>query len=81
MKNDSRYQCIDHKLNIVCVGCVKALIAQHEILLKFVNKHASLHEHENKLFALQEAGYVEIDSVIEARNILKLIGEIPHEYS
>lgn len=34
----SIYKCTNHKLDLICPGCVKAWIARHDRMLKFVNK-------------------------------------------
>lgn len=35
---DSPYKCTDHRLNIACLGCIKAIIAQRDKLLSFIKK-------------------------------------------
>lgn len=32
----SKYKCESHKLDFCCLGCVRAYIARHDALLKFV---------------------------------------------
>lgn len=33
---DSKYKCENHKLDIACLGCIKAWIARHDRMLEFV---------------------------------------------
>ncbi len=34
----SEYKCNDHKLDIACLGCIKAWIARHDKMLNFIRK-------------------------------------------
>lgn len=32
----AKYGCLNHKLNIACLGCVKALSERHDRMLEFI---------------------------------------------
>lgn len=70
---ESIYKCEDHRLDLVCRGCVKAWIARHDKLLEFV-KYVS----QIKNDVLDEDAYILVlDGVIEeAKQELKEIGEL-----
>lgn len=59
----SDYHCENHKLDLVCRGCLKAWIARHDKLLAFVKEIAS-NNYQDNIYDL------------EARDLLKEIGEM-----
>ena len=38
------YKCEKHKLDIVCVGCMKAWIARHDKMMGFIKKLSNMSE-------------------------------------
>lgn len=34
----NKYKCEEHKLDLACLGCVKALVARHDRMLEFIRR-------------------------------------------
>lgn len=60
------YKCEDHKIDLVCSGCVKAWIARHDKMLEFIEKIAF---YPNEFEELSHAS-------CDATEILKEIGKL-----
>lgn len=58
----SKYKCDNHKIDLVCRGCVKAWIARHDAMLSFIKDIIT----DGRTIQDQE----------EATELLKEIGEI-----
>lgn len=71
----SEYKCENHKLNIVCLGCVKAIMRREKKLLEFVKSLAWIERYNDKeIKEFNDLGfYLEAK---EARDLLKEIGEL-----
>lgn len=41
----SAYKCENHKLDLCCIGCVKAWIARHDRMLEFLKNEISLRKY------------------------------------
>ena len=60
------YKCEEHKLDLVCQGCMKAWIARHDRMLKFIKKIC--YEHTD----FEETAHISWD----AAELLKEIGKL-----
>lgn len=64
----NKYKCENHKLDLVCQGCVKVFIARHDKMLEFIRGlsgglEVGLTDEEERL-------------ILSARTLLKEIGEL-----
>lgn len=65
-----KYKCTDHKLDIACRNCIKAIIYERDLLLEFITIFSGFQITPQQ---------VDIDFIIyqmKAKDLLKEIGEI-----
>ncbi|MDE2024885.1 MAG: hypothetical protein KGJ07_00150 [Patescibacteria group bacterium] len=64
----NEYKCHKHRINFACLGCVKAWIARHDAMLKFIKELSDAD--------VKSADNMEIcDVALHARELLRKIGK------
>jgi hypothetical protein len=69
------YKCESHKLDFACLGCVRAWIARHDAMLKFITSianHVNFNETQDEFMNF----YTKKEN--EAYQLLKEIGKCPY---
>ena len=69
----SDYKCEQHKIDLICAGCVRAWIARHDRMLEFIKNIGWCHRYtDEEIKDFNDVGhYLEAK---EARDLLKEIG-------
>lgn len=72
---ESKYKCENHQLDLICRGCMKAWIARHDRMLKYLKTLGWLDTYTDEDIAEfnHNGSYLEAK---EARDLLKEIGEL-----
>jgi len=72
----SEYKCESHKIDLVCLGCVKAWIARHDKLVEFVKSLMCQQDDVHTTECSKADDWGNMDLCELATDVLKEIGEL-----